>query len=87
MGFEWDDNKNVINIKKHGLSFYEAQLDLRKIARSQDKSARVESGLAEGEVALATSSEDRPLSAEISWSGDWGALRKSGIIRGNDTAR
>ncbi len=54
-------------------------LDLRKIARSQGKSARVESGLTEGEVALATSKEGRPLSAEISWSGDGGALRKSSI--------
>ncbi|MBI1857184.1 hypothetical protein HY003_00070 [Candidatus Saccharibacteria bacterium] len=53
------------------------KLDLRKIARSQAKSARVGSGLAEGEVA--TSKEDRPLSAEISWSGDGGALRKSSI--------
>lgn len=25
MSFEWDDSKNAINIKKHGLSFYEAQ--------------------------------------------------------------
>ena len=23
--FEWDDNKNLINIKKHGVSFEEAQ--------------------------------------------------------------
>ncbi|MBI1857020.1 GDP-mannose 4,6-dehydratase [Candidatus Saccharibacteria bacterium] len=55
-------------------------LDLRKIARSQGKSARVESGLTEGEVALATSKEDRPLPLEISWSGDGGALRKSSLI-------
>ncbi len=25
MGFEWDDSKNVANIAKHSLSFYEAQ--------------------------------------------------------------
>lgn len=25
MNFEWDDNKNAINIKKHNVSFYEAQ--------------------------------------------------------------
>lgn len=24
--FEWDSNKNKANIKKHGVSFYEAQL-------------------------------------------------------------
>ncbi|MBI1857249.1 signal peptidase I [Candidatus Saccharibacteria bacterium] len=35
-------------------------LDLRKIARSQAKSARVGSGLTEGEVALATSREEKP---------------------------
>lgn len=23
--FEWDDNKNLLNHKKHGVSFYEAQ--------------------------------------------------------------
>ena len=45
------------------------RLVLPKIARSQSKSARAESGLTEGEVALATSREDRPLSAEVSWSG------------------
>ena len=54
-------------------------LDLCKIARSQGKSARAESGLTEGEVALATSREGRPLSAEVSWSGDGGALRMSSI--------
>ncbi|MBI1856994.1 hypothetical protein HY003_02400 [Candidatus Saccharibacteria bacterium] len=48
----------------------------RKIARSQGKSAGVGSGLAEGEVALATSREDRPLPAEMNWSGDGGALRR-----------
>ncbi len=53
---------------------------LPKIARSQGKSARDESGLTEREVALATSREDRPLSAEISWSGDGGALGKSGKL-------
>ena len=25
MEFEWDDNKNIANTAKHGLSFYEAQ--------------------------------------------------------------
>lgn len=25
MGFEWDDGKNMLNLIKHGLSFYEAQ--------------------------------------------------------------
>ncbi|MBI1857314.1 hypothetical protein HY003_03630 [Candidatus Saccharibacteria bacterium] len=54
-------------------------LDLRKIARSQAKSARVGSGLTEGEVAIATSREDRPLPAEMNWSGDGGALRKSSL--------
>ncbi len=24
--FEWDDNKNLLNQKKHGVSFYEAQM-------------------------------------------------------------
>ncbi|MBI1856827.1 hypothetical protein HY003_00615 [Candidatus Saccharibacteria bacterium] len=43
------------------------RLDLRKIVRSQAKSARVGSG-------LATSREDRPLPAEISWSRDGGSF-------------
>ncbi|MBI1856917.1 hypothetical protein HY003_02015 [Candidatus Saccharibacteria bacterium] len=38
--------------------------------------------MTEGEVALATSREDRPLSAEISWSGDGGVFRQSGITDG-----
>ena len=63
--------------RKIALSLKDAKLALPKIAGSQDKSARVESGLTEGEVALATSRQDRPLSAEISWSGDGGALGKS----------
>jgi uncharacterized DUF497 family protein len=25
MEFEWDDNKDAINVAKHGLSFYEAR--------------------------------------------------------------
>lgn len=25
ISFEWDDNKDQLNIKKHGISFYEAQ--------------------------------------------------------------
>ena len=25
MDFEWNDSKNAINVRKHGLSFYEAQ--------------------------------------------------------------
>ena len=25
MEFEWDDSKNVLNVRKHGLSFFEAQ--------------------------------------------------------------
>ncbi|MBI1856894.1 hypothetical protein HY003_01895 [Candidatus Saccharibacteria bacterium] len=49
----------------------------RKIARSQAKSARAGSSLTEGEVAIATSREDRPLSVDTSWSGDGGALHKS----------
>ncbi|MBI1856826.1 hypothetical protein HY003_00620 [Candidatus Saccharibacteria bacterium] len=32
--------------------------------------------MAEGEVAVATSREDRPLPAEMNWSGDGGALRQ-----------
>jgi len=34
MGFEWNDNKNAENIRKHGLSFYEAQgafFDVRRV--------------------------------------------------------
>ena len=54
-------------------------LDLRKIARSQSKSARVGSGFSEGEVPIGTSREEKPLPAEIIWSGDGGALRKSSI--------
>ncbi len=54
-------------------------LDLRKIARSQSKPARAESGLSEGEVALESSRKDRPLPPEISWSGDGGALRMSSL--------
>ncbi|MBI1857371.1 ATP-dependent helicase [Candidatus Saccharibacteria bacterium] len=56
---------------------HQAKLDLRKIARSQGKSARADSSLTEGEVAIATSREYRPLPAEMNWSGDGGALRKS----------
>ncbi|MBI1856800.1 hypothetical protein HY003_00770 [Candidatus Saccharibacteria bacterium] len=36
--------------------------------------------MTEGEVALATSREDRPLPLGISWSGDGGVLRKSSIL-------
>lgn len=25
MHFEWDDNKNLVNIEKHGVSFFDAQ--------------------------------------------------------------
>ncbi len=25
MTFEWDENKNILNIEKHGVSFFEAQ--------------------------------------------------------------
>ncbi|MBI1856709.1 hypothetical protein HY003_03285 [Candidatus Saccharibacteria bacterium] len=32
--------------------------------------------MAEGEVAIATSTEDRPLPAKMNWSGDGGALRQ-----------
>ncbi len=60
-------------------------LDLRKIARSQAKSARVGSGLAEGEVAIATSREDRPLPAKMNWSGNGGALRKSSTLKKNQS--
>ncbi|MBI1856712.1 hypothetical protein HYS01_00360 [Candidatus Saccharibacteria bacterium] len=42
------------------LTKHENLLDLRKIARSQAKSARVGSGLAEGEVAVATLREEKP---------------------------
>ncbi len=55
-------------------------LDLRKIARSQGKLARDGSGLAEGEVPVGTSREDRPLPAEVIWPGDGGALRRSSIL-------
>ncbi|MBI1857388.1 DNA polymerase III subunit gamma/tau [Candidatus Saccharibacteria bacterium] len=55
-------------------------LDLRKIARSQAKSARADSGLTEGEVAaLVTSKEGRPLPLEISWSGDAEISHKSSL--------
>ena len=43
---------------------------LREIARSQGKSSRAESGLTEGEVALATSKEGKWFPAVVSWSGD-----------------
>ncbi|MBI1856731.1 hypothetical protein HY003_03405 [Candidatus Saccharibacteria bacterium] len=64
------------------LEKFMSKLDLRKIARSQGKSARADSGLTEGEVALATSKEGRPLPLEISWSGDGGALGKSSKFTG-----
>ncbi len=62
----------------YGVGFYitlvnapiENKLDLPKIAHPQTNSSRVDSGLTEEEVALATSREGKSLSAEISWSGD-----------------
>ncbi|MBI1856913.1 glycosyltransferase [Candidatus Saccharibacteria bacterium] len=60
---------------------FDYKLDLRKIARSQGKSVRVGSGFTEGEVAISTLKEGRPLPAEISWSGDGGVLRKSSKVR------
>jgi len=36
--FEWDENKNIANQKKHGISFYEAQnafLDLKRIIKEE----------------------------------------------------
>lgn len=34
LGFEWDEAKNTLNQRKHGVSFYEAQyafLDARRV--------------------------------------------------------
>ncbi len=62
-----------------GMQAPPALLDLREIARFQGESARVGSGLAEGEVLASTSREDKLLPAEIIRSGDGGALRKSSL--------
>lgn len=45
MNFEWDDTKDVVNIKKHGLSFYEAQeafFDSRRVILLDTKHSRIE---------------------------------------------
>ncbi|MBI1857144.1 hypothetical protein HY003_03065 [Candidatus Saccharibacteria bacterium] len=53
------------------------KLDLRKIPRSQGESARAKTVLSEGEVPEGTSREEKLFVAEVSRSGDGGALRKS----------
>jgi len=43
--FEWDENKNIANQKKHGISFYEAQnafLDLKRIIAKDIKHSNKE---------------------------------------------
>ena len=55
------------------------KLVLREIALSQGKSARTGSVLSEGDIPEGTSIEDKVVPAEIIWSGDGGALRKSSI--------
>lgn len=45
MEFEWDEGKNKINIIKHGLPFYEAQiafLDKNRIILSDDNHSTIE---------------------------------------------
>lgn len=46
MEFEWDENKNLENIKKHGVSFYESQEaffdEQRVIARDTKHSTGLE---------------------------------------------
>ena len=45
MTFEWDENKNQLNIQKHGLSFEEAQeafLDERRIILYDEKHSETE---------------------------------------------
>ncbi len=41
--FEWDEAKNTLNLRKHGVSFYEAQhafLDPRRVIASDEPIAR-----------------------------------------------
>jgi len=43
--FEWDDNKNLINRRKHGVSFYEAQkafMDTRRVIAEDLEHSRSE---------------------------------------------
>jgi uncharacterized protein len=45
MIFEWDENKNQINIQKHGVSFEEAQdafMDINRIIIKDSKHSNVE---------------------------------------------
>ena len=45
MDFEWGDNKNLENIAKHGLSFYEAQdafFDNKRVILQDKKHSSVE---------------------------------------------
>ncbi|MHB8936520.1 BrnT family toxin [Rectinema subterraneum] len=45
MTFEWDENKNQINIQKHGVSFEEAKgafLDMHRIIIVDEKHSRSE---------------------------------------------
>ena len=40
MNFEWDEGKNTINQRKHGLSFYEAQhafIDVKRLIFPDEK--------------------------------------------------
>ncbi len=53
-----------------------SKLDLRKIPRSQGESARAKTVLSEGEVPEGTSREEKLFAAEVSRSGDEGALRQ-----------
>jgi len=48
MTFEWDEQKNRINIQKHGLSFDEAQeafFDERRVILSDEKHSGSEKGI------------------------------------------
>lgn len=58
VGFEWDEDKNAINIVKHGISFFEAQhtfmdpfrVIARDILHSQDENRFYCFGLINGAV-------------------------------------
>ena len=56
-----------------------AILDLRKIVRSQSELSRAKTVLFEGEVAIATSKEEKQFTADRIRSGYGGVLRKSSI--------
>ncbi|MBI1857419.1 RluA family pseudouridine synthase [Candidatus Saccharibacteria bacterium] len=67
------------HLNKHARQQNTSLLDLRKIPRSQGESARAKTVLSEGEVPEGTSREEKLFVAEVSRSGDEGALGKSSL--------